>query len=113
MGNNTIIIVCYVLQVLEEYPEVLYVRNAIGDMGMIPASYVRKTSKELPIVHVDPPPAPVEEDDEPDLFKKHPKLKTETEVGWGESGSEGNFDMLCEMLKENLLPTQSLDLSST
>ena len=44
-----------------------------------------------------------------ELLKRKPELKTETEVRW--KGGEGpNFEMLCELLKGNAIPTKNLDL---
>ena len=44
-----------------------------------------------------------------ELLKRKPELKNRTEVFWKE-GEGPNFEMLCELLKGNAIPTELLHL---
>ena len=46
-----------------------------------------------------------------ELLKIKPELETKTEVRWGD-GTGPNFEMLCELLKGNAIPTKFLNLYS-
>jgi len=46
-----------------------------------------------------------------ELIKKFPELITNNEIRWREKGAGDNFRLMCELLKENAIPTQTLVLS--
>ena len=44
-----------------------------------------------------------------ELLNKMPELKTEEEICWNETGAGGYFISLCALLKENAIPTKTLE----